>query len=96
MQDMLIARVPGLRITRGSRGRYSLNFRNGAGEALLVLDGTPVRGDADAVLAAISPHDVQRIEVLKGAYGAMSWGMRGSNGVIVITTRRGPTKEDEP
>jgi TonB-dependent SusC/RagA subfamily outer membrane receptor len=43
-----------------------------------------------AALAGLNPLDVERIEVLKDAQATAFYGMRGANGVLVITTKRRP------
>lgn len=63
------------------RGAGSVN----AGTSpLYVVDGVPVSGLQD-----ISTSDIQSIEVLKDASSAAIYGSRGSNGVVLITTKRG-------
>jgi TonB-dependent SusC/RagA subfamily outer membrane receptor len=54
---------------------------------LVVIDGVITEGS----ITDIDPFDVQRVEVLKGASGAASYGSRGQAGVIEITTKRGPS-----
>ncbi|RYF21676.1 MAG: TonB-dependent receptor [Flavobacteriales bacterium] len=75
------------------RGISSISANN---QPLFVIDGTPVVTDAlgtysepDNPLAAINPEDIESMEVLKDAYAAAIYGSRGSNGVILITTRKG-------
>jgi len=64
------------------RGRSTL-FANAA--PLVILDNFPYNGD----LANLNPNDVESITILKDASAAAIWGVRASNGVIVITTRKG-------
>ena len=52
---------------------------------LLVVDGVPYEGDMNS----ISPTDIESITVLKDAAANSMYGARGSNGVIIITTKRG-------
>lgn len=54
------------------------------GEPLVVIDGVP----SSLSLADITTADVERIEVVNGAVGGATWGIRGGNGVVSITTRR--------
>lgn len=72
----------------------------GAGaDPLYVVDGIPIiadaflRGNSGAMnqnpLASINPNDIESIEILKDAAAAGIYGSRGSNGVILITTKRG-------
>lgn len=64
------------------RGRNSILANN---EPLVVIDGIPYDGD----LRDLNPNDVQSIEVLKDASAAAIYGSRGSNGVILVTTKDG-------
>lgn len=65
------------------RGEASLKGDN---EPLYVVDGMPVTSD---VMSAISPQDIQSMDVLKDASAAAIYGSRGANGVIIVTTKRG-------
>lgn len=64
------------------RGRNSISAST---TPLLVLDGMPYHG----TISDISPDDVASIEVLKDASSVAIYGSRGSNGVILITTKKG-------
>ncbi|MCK5907978.1 MAG: SusC/RagA family TonB-linked outer membrane protein, partial [Flavobacteriales bacterium] len=65
------------------RGTGSINAGN---EPLFVIDGVP----SDAVAySRLNPNDIERMDVLKDAAAASIYGSRGSNGVVVITTKRG-------
>ena len=86
--------VPGLNISvtgtnaEGSssqtriRGEKSISADN---KPLIILDGIPF----DGPWSEINPNDVASIEVLKDASSAAIYGARGSNGVILITTKKG-------
>lgn len=93
LMETLVGRVPGLQVIRGPRGP-ELRIRGvtslvGNNEPLVVVDGTPVESfGLPSVLTMISPHDVARIDVLKDAASTAIYGIRGANGVVVITTRR--------
>ena len=52
---------------------------------LIIMDGTPYEGSFNS----IPPHDIESITVLKDAAANSMYGARGSNGVIIITTKRG-------
>lgn len=69
---------PGIRI----RGFGSINYSS---EPLIVLDGSPFNG----VMANINPSDIESINILKDAASTALYGSRGSNGVIMITTKKG-------
>lgn len=64
------------------RGRKSIGASN---DPLVVVDGIPYAGS----ISDISPNDIQSLEVLKDASSAAIYGSRGSNGVILITTKIG-------
>lgn len=64
------------------RGRNSIEASN---TPLIVLDGIPYSGS----ISEINPDDIKSIEVLKDASSAAIYGSRGSNGVILITTKKG-------
>ena len=87
---------PGAGITVRIRGSSSLSASN---QPLYVIDGVPViredfsqldlGGQDVTAVTSINPDDVEDITVLKDAAAAAIYGSRGSNGVIVITTKRG-------
>ncbi|MBQ0069361.1 MAG: TonB-dependent receptor [Bacteroidales bacterium] len=100
-QDMLAGKVPGMSVTSGGgtpggaatiriRGGSSLNASN---DPLIVVDGVPldnggVKGFPNG-LGMINPNDIESFNVLKDASAAAIYGSRGSNGVIIITTKKG-------
>src|SRR5690554_7275222 len=72
------------------RGGASLNASN---DPLIVIDGVPVSNDAapgaSNALATINPNDIETYTVLKDASATAIYGSRASNGVIIITTKKG-------
>lgn len=64
------------------RGRNSITAGN---EPLIVLDNIPYSGS----ISDIVPSDIESIDILKGASASAIYGSRGSNGVILITTKKG-------
>jgi len=66
------------------RGNRSVTGNN---QALLVVDGMPI--DDNSYLNAINPEDIQDITVLKGGVASAIYGSKASNGVLVITTKKG-------
>ena len=66
------------------RGRNSITASN---DPLIVVDGIPYGG----LISDISPNDVKSIEILKDASAAAIYGSRGSNGVILISSKEGRT-----
>ncbi|SFD32111.1 TonB-linked outer membrane protein, SusC/RagA family [Algibacter lectus] len=75
---------PGSDVTIRIRGQRSIGADN---SPLVVLDGIPIIGG----LNEINPNDISSIEVLKDASATAIYGSRASNGVILVTTKRGVT-----
>jgi len=73
---------PGSGPTVRIRGRRSIQASN---DPLYVVDGIPLAGGIDD----INPQDIQSMEVLKDASATAIYGSRGSNGVVLVTTKRG-------
>src|SRR5699024_10741643 len=74
--------VPGSSPSTHIRG---LNSINASTKPLIILDGLPFSGGWND----INPNDIASIEVLKDASATAIYGTRGSNGVILITTKKG-------
>lgn len=100
-EQLLVGKVAGLQVTTGGgsagggskiriRGGASLNASN---DPLIVIDGVPVEGNGVAgsanLLNTINPNDIESISVLKDASAAALYGSRASNGVLIITTKKG-------
>jgi len=68
------------------RGSNSITASN---KPLIILDGVPFTGS----WAELNPNDIQSIEVLKDASSAAIYGARGSNGVILIATKKGKKEQ---
>jgi TonB-dependent SusC/RagA subfamily outer membrane receptor len=94
IEELIEARSSGIQVIRRSDGSFSLRIRGVSSPAtrndpLIVIDGTPnADGQSSHALALVNPQDVSKIEVLKDAASTAFYGMRGANGVIVITTRQ--------
>jgi len=73
--------APGADIVVNVRGAASIS---GSATPLYVVDGVPLDN-----LSGINPSDISSIDVLKDASSAAIYGSRGSNGVIIVTTKRG-------
>ncbi len=87
-QNMLTGRVAGVRVWQKTAepGQYnaSMDIR-GMGSPLVVIDGVP-RSVGD--FQRLSPNDIDNISILKDASAAI-YGVRGGNGVILVTTKKG-------
>ena len=100
-QDMISGKVAGVSVTSNDgtpggaatmriRGGSSLNASN---DPLIVIDNVPidntgVKGVSN-ILSSINPQDIESFNVLKDASATAIYGSRGSNGVIIITTKKG-------
>ncbi len=71
------------------RGRRSLAASN---EPLFVIDGIPMTSGTNSI-ADFNPNDIASVEVLKDAASQAVYGSRGSNGVILVTTKRGDPRK---
>ena len=100
-QQLIIGKIPGVQVTTlgGApggdaviriRGGSSLNASN---DPLIVIDGVPVDNTSTAgargSLSMINPDDIETYTVLKDASATAIYGSRASNGVIIITTKKG-------
>lgn len=100
-EQLIMGKVAGVSITNNGgapgagssirvRGGASLNASN---DPLIVIDGVPldnngISGSANA-LNTINPNDIETFNILKDASAAAIYGSRASNGVIIITTKKG-------
>lgn len=100
-QEMMQGKIAGVNVTSSGgtpggsasiriRGGSSLNASN---DPLIVIDGMAmdnqgVKGSPNA-LALVNPNDIESFTVLKDASATAIYGSRGSNGVIIITTKKG-------
>lgn len=101
-EQLISGKVPGVSIISNSgqpgagstiriRGGSSLSASN---NPLIVIDGVPLEGEggiagASNPLSFINPNDIETFTVLKDASAAAIYGTRASNGVIIITTKKG-------
>lgn len=77
------------------RGGASLNASN---DPLIVLDGVPletggISGNSGNFLSLINPSDIESMTILKDASSTAIYGSRASNGVIIITTKKGSNEK---
>ncbi len=100
-EQLLQGKVAGLEVTTGggqAGGGSKLRIRsssslNASNEPLIVIDGVPVESNGVAgtanLLNTINPNDIESMSVLKDASATALYGSRASNGVIIITTKKG-------
>lgn len=100
-QDLLVGKASGVVITSAGgapgagstiriRGGSSLNASN---DPLIIIDGIPIANDdvsgGNNFLGFVNPKDIESMSVLKDASATAIYGSRASNGVIIITTKKG-------
>lgn len=99
-QELIAGKIAGVQVTPGSdpgsggtiriRGGSSLTATN---DPLVIIDGIPIDNNAASgsrnALNAINPNDIETFTVLKDASATAIYGSRASNGVILITTKKG-------
>lgn len=86
----LQGKVAGVTITTDAGGSPQIRIRGastaaGSGSPLLIVDGLPFSGK----LEDLSPDDIAKMDVLKAASAMAMYGSRASNGVVIITTKKG-------
>lgn len=94
VDQILQGRVPGMSVisTSGQPGQSAavvirgIGSVNGSSTPLYVLDGVPIEGN---YFQTINPEDIESASVLKDASAKALYGSRGSNGVIILTTKKG-------
>lgn len=106
VQDMLVGQTPGVVVTTsgGPQGAADIRIRGGASlsasnDPLIVLDGVPLNADTPkglgSPLAMINPESIESMTILKDASATAIYGSRASNGVIIITTKKGRSGKPE-
>ncbi|MFD2565282.1 SusC/RagA family TonB-linked outer membrane protein [Aquimarina rubra] len=106
IQSLMTSKVTGVQITQLS-GRVESGIKvrirgistvGASQEPLYVLDGVPLINDDESInnspinpLIGLNPNDIDSIDFLKDASAAAIYGARGTNGVIIITTKKGKT-----
>ncbi|MCH5218190.1 MAG: TonB-dependent receptor [Muribaculaceae bacterium] len=99
-QDLLVGASPGVVVTPNGgapQGGASIRIRGGASlsannDPLIVLDGVPLGNDDSGLgnsIGMISPDNIESMTILKDASATAIYGSRASNGVIIITTKKG-------
>ena len=106
-QDALVGKMSGVNVVAGSGAPGSsatIRIRSGASlsasnDPLIVIDGVPVDNSTieggGNVIGAINPNDIETFTILKDASATAIYGSRASNGVIVITTKKGTSSKPQ-
>jgi iron complex outermembrane receptor protein len=93
IEKLLQAKAPGVLVERTPDGGISVRIRGassfyGSNEPLYVIDDVPIQPGPGGALTGLNPHTIESIRVLKDPADTGIYGMRGANGVIVITTKK--------
>lgn len=93
VEQLLMAKVPGLIASRTPDGGISIRIRGSSSihlsnQPLFVVDGMPVRPGPNGGLSMLRLDDIASVEVLRDPASTAMYGVRGANGVIVIKTKR--------
>lgn len=101
-EQLINGKVSGVQIMSNSgspTGGSSIRIRGGASlnasnDPLIVLDGVPlesggISGNTGNFLSLINPNDIESMTILKDASSTAIYGSRASNGVVIITTKKG-------
>lgn len=101
LEQAIQGRSAGVYVTQNTGapgGGISVNIRgvnsiNGSNEPLYVVDGVQIQGSISASgtnpLSSLNPSDIESMEILQGPSATAIYGSRGTNGVVLITTKRG-------
>lgn len=101
LEQAIQGRSAGVYVTQNTGapgGGISVNIRgvnsiNGSNEPLYVVDGVQIQGSISASgtnpLSSLNPSDIASMEILQGPSATAIYGSRGTNGVVLITTKRG-------
>ncbi len=94
IETLFAGRFPGVSVTRTDGGGLQIRIRGGSNtffgndEPLYVVDDMPLPAGSRGIVF-LNPYDIQKIEVLKNPADIGVYGIRGANGVIKITTKKG-------
>src|SRR5260221_710144 len=105
LDQAIQGRAAGVYVTQNTGapgGGVSVNIRgvnsiNGTNEPLYVVDGVQIQGSTSLTgtnpLSSLNPSDIESIEILQGPNATAIYGSRATNGVVLITTKRGKSGE---
>jgi TonB-dependent SusC/RagA subfamily outer membrane receptor len=94
IEKYLASRSAGVVVSRTAEGNLMIRIRGGSSSIygsnapLYIVDGLPFAPSTDGGLSGLNPYDISSIKVLKDATDVTMYGVRGANGVVVITTKK--------
>ena len=107
-QDLLVGASPGVVVTTNGgdpKGTANIRIRGGSSlsatnNPLIVIDGVPQtdqdNGSGANALTMLNPQDIESMTILKDASATAIYGSRASNGVIIVTTKKGKRGSRRP
>ena len=101
IEQIIEAKIPGIQVTRTGNGAIAIRIRGtssfySSNEPLYILDGVPMEPGPGGALNGVNPYDIETIRVLKDPADIGIYGVRGANGVIVVTTKHSGNREKPP
>lgn len=101
VEQQLMAKVPGVIVSRDESGDVVIRIRGGTSasgnnEPLYVVDGQAVTPQPGGGLSGLNVNDIESIKVLKDAASMSMYGSRGGNGVILIKTKQSNSQTKKP
>ncbi|HWE43789.1 MAG TPA: TonB-dependent receptor plug domain-containing protein [Gemmatimonadaceae bacterium] len=101
VEQQLMAKVPGITVSRTSSGGLAIRIRGGGSlygnnSPLYVIDGLAVDAGPEGEMPGISAYDIESIRVLKDTEAMTLYGSRGEHGVIIINTKRSNKQQKTP
>ena len=99
-EELLIGNIAGVQVIELPNGGISVQIRGansltGRTEPLYVVDGMPIQNRGGEGLSWLNIRDISKIEVLKDINAKALYGVRGANGVVLITTKIGHKDDDQ-
>jgi TonB-dependent SusC/RagA subfamily outer membrane receptor len=93
IERLLESKVPGINVQRTADGGVAIEIRGtnsfySGTHPLYVIDDVEVAPGNGGALMGVNPYDIETIRVLKNPEDTAIYGVRGANGVILITTKR--------
>lgn len=99
-EQLLHGQVAGVEVIEYPGGGFAVRIRGynsimGGSDPLYIVDGMPVLHHSPRGLDWLNTRDIKKIEIVKDIDARALYGSRGANGVVLITTKLGPQKDDD-
>jgi TonB-dependent SusC/RagA subfamily outer membrane receptor len=87
LEHEILKQNPGVRVYRDGAGIH-IRIRGSLEDPLYVVDGMPLADTPGGALWGLNPYEIEDIEVVTSSARLAYYGLRGANGVVLITTKR--------